>query len=223
VDIFWGIWFIIISWILLYFWEKNIPQILVWGLVTIWWFRLAWYIFFKKIKKSWEDPRYKKWRSEWKYFYTRSFFQVFLLQMLLMILISIPLFLIFQNIISFNIIFTIWIVIALIGLIYETIADIQKSKFLKIRKQWDILTSWLFKFSRYPNYFGESLFWFGISIIWLQISILSIIWWIIITLLLLFVSGIPMIEERYKDDKNYQKYKQKTNAFIPFYKKIWKY
>jgi steroid 5-alpha reductase family enzyme len=29
-----------------------------------------------------------------------------------------------------------------------------------------------------------------------------------------------MIEERYKDDKNYQKYKQKTNAFIPFYKKI---
>lgn len=223
VDIFWWIWFIILSWILLYFWETSFLHILVFWIIFLWWVRLSWYILLKKLKKPWEDPRYKEWRSEWKYFYTRSFFQVFLLQMFLMILISTPLFFIFQHQISLNIFFIWGIIISIFWLMYETIADIQKTNFLKVRKNWEILTSGLYRYSRYPNYFWESIFWLWISIIWVQISILSFVWWIIITLLLLFVSGIPMIEKRYKDDEKYQKYKQKTNAFIPFYKKTWKY
>ncbi len=223
VDIFWWIWFIILSGILLYFWEISFLHIIIFWIIFVWWARLASYIFLKKIKKPWEDPRYKKWRYEWKYFKIRSFFQVFLLQMFLMIVISIPLFFIFKWDIWWNMFTFLWIFLSILWFIYETIADIQKSKFLKIRKKWEILMSWLFQYSRYPNYFWESIFWLWISIIWIQISIFSLIWWWVITLLLLFVSWIPMIEERYKDDENYQKYKQKTNAFIPFYKKIWKF
>lgn len=223
VDIFWWVWFIILSGILLNFWETSFLHIVIFCVIFLWWDRLASYIFLKKLKKPWEDPRYQKWRSEWKYFYTRSFFQVFLLQMLLMIVISTPLFLIFQNEISLNVYFIWGIILSIAWLLYESIADAQKASFLKVRKKWEILTSWLFRYSRYPNYFWESIFWLWISIIWLQISVFSLVGWWVITLLLLFVSWIPMIEERYKNDENYQKYKQTTNAFIPFYKKIWKF
>ena len=221
-DVFWGLWFVIIS-LSLYLFEsdKNIAQTLTLLLISIWWIRLFYLFFSRKLKKSGEDPRYGKWRDEWKYFYTRSFFQVYILQMLLMCIIAIPLFFIFTSNFFNPLITILWWIIAIFWLIYEIIADKQIIQFLKTKKKWEnkVYTEWLWKYSRNPNYFGESIFWLGISIISFPISYFWIIWYIMITTLLLFVSWVPMKEKRQKTKDNWEKYAAKTNKFIPW---IWK-
>jgi len=220
-DIFWWVWFVITSWILFIQWVQDITQIFVLIIVTFWWARLFSLFIARKKRHKAEDPRYAQWRKKWKYFYLRSFFQVYILQMILMLLVATPLILIFQSWDLYLPITILWWVIAIFGLIYEIIADIQVIKFLKNKKKWEntVFTWWLWKYSRNPNYFWESVFWLGISIISLPISYFWIIGYITITLLLLFVSGVPMKEKRQVSKNNWQQYSEKTNMFIPWIQK----
>jgi steroid 5-alpha reductase family enzyme len=221
-DVFWGLWFVIISLTLFLFEsEKNIAQILTLMCISIWWLRLFFLFFSRKIKKTWEDPRYWKWRDEWKYFYTRSFFQVYLLQMALMFIIATPLFFVFLNSEVNSYFLIIGLMIALIWLWFEAFADYQVKRFIKNKKKWEnvVYTEWLYKYSRNPNYFWESTFWLGISIISLHISIFWILWYLAITFLLLKVSGVPMKEKSHSKKDNWQPYASKTNTFFPWFPK----
>lgn len=110
-----------------------------------------------------------------------------------------------------------------IGLLIEAIADYQKFVFkLENKTKW--ISSGLWKYSRHPNYFGEILCWWGIFMFafpalksWEYVGIISPIF---ITYMLLFVSGIPILEKRYEkkygSNPEYIKYKQKTSLLIPF-------
>lgn len=217
-DIFWGVGFIAIAWFT--FLQRDFfffYQIVVTALVTLWGVRIALYIFSKKLKKSGEDLRYKEWRDEWKYFYTRSFFQIYILQAFLLCIIALPIiFVNRENVHSGSIYYTIiWASIALFGLLFETIADLQLSSFMKTKKKWEIFTAWLYAYSRHPNYFWESVFWLGISVIAFPIEQLSILSFLMITYLLRYVSGVPMIEKRYIGNKAYDEYKKKVSVFFP--------
>jgi steroid 5-alpha reductase family enzyme len=216
-DIFWGLGFLqiaihsmIISAIYL------ISQILFFILILLWSLRISVYIFSKKLIKKGEDPRYAIWRKTCKYFYLRSFFQVYILQGFLLLIIAIPIFLINNSPPKLNLLTIIGLIISLSGLIYETIGDLQLRSFLMNKKKsGEIMKEGLWKYSRHPNYFGESVFWFGISIIAFQISVLTFISWILITILLRFVSGVPLAEARYKDNKKFQDYKKTTPPIFP--------
>ncbi len=245
VDVFWGFGFMIIVGISFLQSEKMIPQILVTGLVLLWWIRLVSHIGFRKLKEWKEDPRYVKWREEWGngwYFVIRSFLQVYLLQMVLMFVVAIPILVVNLNDVSFRaetivgaekslyqidlsaslemtesgILLILAIFIALSWLLFEAIADLQLKTFLKIKKPWQIFITWLYRYSRHPNYFGESVFWLGISLISVQYSYLGLIGWIMITLLLLFVSGVPLQEARYAGRPEWEEYKKKTSVFVPW-------
>jgi steroid 5-alpha reductase family enzyme len=79
------------------------------------------------------------------------------------------------------------------------------------------LQSWLWRYSRHPNYFGEVLLWWGIGVI----SLGSGVWWgligpMTITILILFVSGIPMLEAKYAGRSDWEVYKKRTSIFIPW-------
>ena len=222
VDVFWWIWFLIISSALIY---QNqifeISQIVTYFLIFFWSLRISASILRKKLKHKTEDTRYAVWRDEWKYFYTRSFFQVYLLQMFLLVLVAIPLFVIFVWEESNVYINFFWVIVSTFGLIYETIADIQVQKYIdsKNKKKNTIFTGWLWKYSRHPNYFWEIFIWFGITIISIQFSFYWWIWFFVIGFLLLFVSWIPLKEKSYKNKINYEEYIEKTPIFIPKYKK----
>ena len=138
-----------------------------------------------------------------------------------MLLIATPLFIIFMADTIHSWYTLIWLWIAAIWLIYESIADRQIIHFLKNKKKWDnIVYTWgLWKYSRNPNYFGESLFWLGISIISLPISYFWIIGYLTITFLLLYVSWVPMKEKRQAKKENWKDYAEKTNRFIPMFQK----
>jgi len=220
-DIFWWVWFVIVSWILFINWVQEIAQVFVLILITFWWVRLFSFFIGRKKRLKAEDPRYAQWRKEWEYFYLRSFFQVYILQMLLMLLVAIPLFYIFSSNNFHPLFTTIWIIIAIFGLGYEIIADAQIVKFLKNKKEGEntVYTGWLWKYSRNPNYFWESTFWLWISIISFPISPFGIIWYLVITSLLLFVSWVPIKEKRQTHKDNWKEYSQKTNCFIPWFPK----
>lgn len=221
VDIFWWCGFFIVSYYTFFrFGILSLTTIITLSLITLWSFRIVIYIASKKKHAQGEDPRYAKWRLQWKYFYTRSFFQIYLLQALLLLWVALPIFVILFSHRDANIYILLWgSVIALCGLVFETIADIQLSNFIKTKKPWEIYTSWLYRYSRHPNYFWESLFWLGISTISLSFHFIWILWFLLITFLLLFVSGIPLLEKRYESNTAYQQYKKHTSIFIPWFYK----
>jgi len=66
------------------------------------------------------------------------------------------------------------------------------------------------------------MFWLGISIIASQVSIFAFVGWILITFLLRYVSGVPLLEKRYEGDKKYAAYSKKTNIFFPDWTPIFK-
>ena len=110
------------------------------------------------------------------------------------------------------------------GFILETVADVQKFRFkskLENRKRW--IESGLWKYSRHPNYFGETLVWWGLFLMVLSVYGIPFIWIAVsplfITLLLLFVSGVPLLEksgdDKYGSHKEYRDYKERTSLFIP--------
>lgn len=118
------------------------------------------------------------------------------------------------------------LLIWLAGLLIEAIADAQKYSFKKKNPHTWINTG-LFRYARYPNYFGEMLVWTGVFIFaspflgglyWLAVlSPLTIIG------ILCFASGIPLLEKqheaRYGKDKAYQAYKKNTRLLVPLPKR----
>ncbi len=114
-------------------------------------------------------------------------------------------------------------VIYLIGLIIEAISDRQKFRYrLNPRNKGHWMDQGLWKYSRHPNYFGEILVWWGLFIIAVPalkgLAWLTVLGPVAITLLLLFVSGIPLLEksseERYGKDPEFRKYKERTHLLL---------
>ena len=91
-DIAWGLGFVLLAWIS--FWlsgSSGTRSILSDSLVSVWGLRLAWHIYTRHRGKP-EDFRYMAWRHEWgKWFYIRSYLQVYLLQGALLFLVALPL------------------------------------------------------------------------------------------------------------------------------------
>ena len=115
---------------------------------------------------------------------------------------------------------TIW----LIGLIIEAVSDAQKSAFKATDAGRErFITSGLWKYSRHPNYFGEMLVWWGLFIFSVPFlhgaAFAVVIGPVLITVLLLFVSGIPLLERsaeaKYGDDPAYGEYKRRTSILVP--------
>ncbi len=217
-DIAWGLGFPILAWISFVISGFSLLSILVNILVTIWGVRLAWHIY-KRHKGKPEDSRYLAWRKEWKNFYFRSFLQVFMLQGLMLFLISIPvIFINNSKLSSFSILSILGIAVWLVGFYFEVTGDAQLSNFIsKPENKGKVMQEGLWKYSRHPNYFGEVTMWWGIFIISLAIpsGLFTIIGPITITILILFVSGVPLLEKKYAGRQDFEKYKKQTSVFLP--------
>ena len=145
-----------------------------------------------------EDFRYKAWRDRWKFFILRSFFQIFMLQGLFMLVISTPVW--FINFSTGGPIGpwdSLGLVIFGTGFMIETIGDYQLSEFKKDRaNEGKIITTGLWSVTRHPNYFGEALVWWGISCYALSFhhGWYALVSPVVITLLLRFVSGNRILQ-----------------------------
>lgn len=191
--------------------------------ITVWALRLATRIY-RKNKGKPEDFRYKAWRDSWMlkgkaYFYTRSYLQIFLLQAFVVSIVLLPFTLTIQNTGQFTVLSYLGIGLWCVGFLFESLADAQLDQFIKDPNPLKglIMRSGLWRYSRHPNYFGESLMWWSIALIaWSVTSSLFVFLSpILITYLLLFVSGVPMLEKRWEGNAEWEEYKNKTSVFLP--------
>lgn len=224
VDGFWGLGFLAIA----HHWffrleEAQLRQFAVVYLVTIWGLRLSAHIFIRSKGKP-EDPRYTAFRNEWKEnTWWISYFKVFLLQAVLCFVISLPVI----NVLAhheegFSCLNVVGLILWFIGFAFESTADYQLFRFKKNpANKGQVMNKGLWYFSRHPNYFGEVCVWWGIFLV----SIGSGLWYIsvlgpiLITFLLLRVSGITMLEKRYEGNDAYSLYKKNTSPFFPWWPK----
>jgi steroid 5-alpha reductase family enzyme len=189
-------------------------------LVVIWAVRLGGYLF-TRIRRIKVDHRFDEMRD-----HPLRFARFWILQAIAVAVIMLP--------VSYAVsrdeapAFGVWAIVGigvwLVGLAIEAVADQQKSTFKSSPEGRDrFIDSGLWKYSRHPNYFGEILVWWGLFAYavpfldgWAWLVALGPVF---ITLLLLFVSGIPLLErsadEKYGDDPAYREYKRRTSILVP--------
>lgn len=238
VDVGWGAGFVLLA---AFQWVKTPTPFGLFLLVPVflWGTRLAFHIGKRNFGKA-EDFRYAAFRKDWgKSYYLRSYFQLFMFQGLLMGIISMP-FLFGMQVIaikralsSFYIdsfaglltvlqpLFYVGLIICFGGLLYESVADRQLKKFTEQKEnRGRLIKTGLWKTSRHPNYFGESVFWWGLYLMALSYGAP---WWsfvgpLTITLIIRFVSGVPMLEKRLEKKAGYAAYAAEIPIFVPFLK-----
>lgn len=219
-DVAWGLGFVLMTWVSFYLSDDSGTRGLLVGLlVIIWGLRLAWHIH-KRNKGRAEDYRYLAWRKEWgKWFYVRSYFQVYLLQGAFLFLIVSPVLLINKNAsIDLGLFDFLGVAVWLFGFYFEAVGDAQLARFIKNpTNKGKLMQSGLWAHTRHPNYFGEVTQWWGLWIIALSVpgGWIGIIGPITITFLILKVSGIPMLERKMKENPEFAEYKRKTSVFLP--------
>ena len=222
VDIAWGLGFIVVAGTGFLVNQNATPaSVITLILVVIWGLRLAIHLGKRNIGKG-EDYRYVNMRKRWgsKYARLKAFLNVFVLQGVLLMIVSLPILLVNTGTSTVVGWWTILgIIIWVIGFGYEVIGDYQLAQFKKNPdNKGKLLTTGLWSTTRHPNYFGEALAWWGVFLVTLNESrnLWGIIGPIVITLLLLFVSGVPLLEKKYKDRPDFKAYAKKTAKFVPF-------
>lgn len=217
-DVAWGLGFIVLTVVLFLQSNTNLKTYVLLFMVMVWGIRLAVHIGLRHRGKP-EDKRYAKMREGWKYKTLQSYTHVFLTQGFFLLLVGTPIMLFFlepQPIIQwYN-----WVGLIIwgFGFLYEAISDYQLTKFIKNPlNKGTIMRYGLWRYTRHPNYFGEITSWWGLYVFTLFTPFwyLGIIGPITITLLILGVSGIPMLEKHYEGNSEYDEYKKTTSAFFP--------
>lgn len=232
IDFYWGPGFVLVAHLSAFnlgYFNLAISQWLLLILISFWGIRLGWHMISKHHKNGEEDIRYKRMRQKFSPgYWWKSGLIIFALQSVLILIISIPYHLSLggSNILFYeiwgNLLIIIGAISAILGLIYEIVADYQLASFKRndIAKN-DVLMSGLWQYSRHPNYLGEIIFSWGIGLICVShIGLIGFLSPLIITFVILKVSGVPLAERTMLDSRRekYQDYQKKTPAVFP---KFW--
>ncbi|MBB3193099.1 DUF1295 domain-containing protein [Roseateles terrae] len=193
------------------------------SITLIWAVRLAVYI----TVRNWgheEDRRYRDMRQRNDPgFAFKSLYLVFLLQAFLGWVVSLPfLAAAAAEPAAWGPLDTLGAVLATVGVVMETVADAQLSRFRRSPRQKDsVMDTGLWRYSRHPNYFGECCLWWGVGVMALSAAGVSGLWALIspllMTVLLLKVSGVSLLEKDIGERRPaYRDYIERTSAFIPW-------
>lgn len=226
VDVFWSLGFVICAWIFAALTPQGaMPRkALLLALVSAWGLRLALHIWLRNRGKG-EDYRYQSWRKQHgKRWWWWSFFQVFLLQGGLLWLISAPLLAAQIAAQPEQLGWIDWLggLVWVVGFYFETVGDWQLTRFKSDpTNRGKLLTSGVWRYTRHPNYFGDAAQWWG----YFLLAVSAGGWWtiyspLLMTWLLLKVSGVALLERSLQDTKpGYQEYMRTTSAFFPWFPK----
>ncbi len=223
VDPWWGIAFLVVTIDTAVATGLTPEKLLLLALVALWAIRLWLHLLLRSRGKG-EDPRYAAFRQKFgpERYWWISFFQVFLLQGMLVLLISAPLVIAGSTPTPGSIRSSSWpgAIVFAIGFAVEVIADAQLQVFRSnTTRRSTVLDTGLWRYSRHPNYFGEALLWWGFWLFALQ----SPRGWITIfapaamTYLLVKVSGVAMLDAHLAATRpGFRDYMRRTSGFIPW-------
>ncbi len=222
VDSFWGLGFVLIGWVSFFLTEGAYPRkFLITALVTIWGLRLGLHIFKRNHGKG-EDYRYKAMRKQWgDKFPFVSLFTVFGLQGLLMWFISMPLQIaqVSQTPATLTVIDYLGLTVWIIGFFFEAVGDFQLSQFkANPANKGKVMNVGLWRYTRHPNYFGDSTLWWGYYLIACAVpnGYFTFLSPLTMTFFLMKVSGVALLEKSLKKNKpGYAEYVAQTSSFFP--------
>lgn len=226
VDVFWGLGFVLVAWIYRGLGpEANLRHLLPLLLVTLWGLRLVVHIGWRNRGKG-EDYRYQAMRQQHgDRFGWISLWTVFILQGVLILLLSTPHLMLQSATLepTWHPTLVIGSLVFAIGFFFEVVGDRQLARFKADPSQrGKVLRHGLWAYTRHPNYFGDAMVWWGFYIfawgapggIWTFPAPL------IMTVLLLRVSGVALLEKTIAERRpGYRDYVESTSAFIPWFPK----
>jgi steroid 5-alpha reductase family enzyme len=199
-----------------------VRSILLTSMITLWAIRLIIYLYFRYKKGA--DQRFIEWQKQWgRYALFISFWWIFIMNGSLLLSMSVPSIVVNKS--SLQGLYWldfIGLLIWLVGFTCESVADYQLYKFMhNPTNKGKIMMEGLWHYSRHPNYFGEITMWWGIFCIALSVpyGLIAIVAPVTITILLVFFTGVPMLERVFKDNPEYQEYKKHTSMLIPWFVK----
>ncbi|MGW8222524.1 MAG: DUF1295 domain-containing protein [Syntrophobacteria bacterium] len=224
VDVFWGLGFVVVAWLTFLEADGYLGRkVLITLLTTIWGLRLALHILIRNLGHG-EDRRYQAWRAQYgARFWWVSLFTVFGLQGVLLWAISLVLQVGQISVIPARLVMLdlVGAIIWAVGFIFEAVADWQLYRFkADPENKGKVMKKGLWAYTRHPNYFGESLVWWGLFLITLATpgSAWVVISPLLITLLLLKVSGVTLLEKTIVESRpEYADYIKSTSSFIPWF------
>lgn len=224
VDPFWGSGFVVAGWFYFALADGAGPRSwLITILTTVWGLRLSLHLLVRNWRKG-EDYRYQEFRRRGgPSYWWKSYFKVYLLQGVIMWLVSIPLLAAqVAGSPALNLLDYLGIVVWGIGFYFEAAGDWQLARFKRNpANTGKLLNTGVWRYTRHPNYFGDAAQWWGFYLIALATGG----WWtiyspLLMTLLLLKVSGVALLEKSLKESKpGYREYVESTSAFIPWFPK----
>jgi steroid 5-alpha reductase family enzyme len=189
------------------------------GVVGVWAARLAYHIY-RRVQSMPEDGRYQTLKSEWGSDASRRMFRFYQMQAVAVVLFATPILVTAYNPQPIGWLDMLGAAIGLIGIIGESIADVQLSRFrADPANKGKVCQTGLWKYSRHPNYFFEWLHWWAyvllaISYPWGWLTLIGpLTMWYFITQ----VTGIPPTEAQALKSRGeaYRRYQETTNAFFP--------
>lgn len=223
VDSLWSL--LILLSVVVYVYASDASGPLTWPVLVMagaWALRLSVHITVRNHGEG-EDRRYQEIRrNNEPHFWLKSIYIVFLLQGFLAWVISLPAIAAVSGQASPGstgyLLVAAGVALWLAGMIFESVGDWQLARFRQQRKEpGAVLDTGLWRYTRHPNYFGEALLWWGIWLLAMSVGA----WWsivgpLLLTFLLLRVSGVALLERDIADRRpGYREYVRRTNAFLP--------
>lgn len=194
-------------------------RILLACVVAIWGARLSIHLLVRNAGKG-EDFRYAAMRAKrGRRFWLTSLVTVFLLQGVLVWVVSLPVQLSAIPDRPLG-----WLAIAgaivwALGVVFESIGDAQLTRFkANPASRGQVLNTGLWRYTRHPNYFGDFLVWWGIFLIAAEsgAGAWGVAGPLLMTLLLVKVSGAGLLEKDIAVRRpGYADYVRRTSGFIP--------
>ncbi len=223
VDRVWGLGYVLIIWALACLQPTiDTARLALIVMVTVWGLRLSFYIHCRNQGHQ-EDYRYAAMRkNHGSRFWWYSYFSVFLLQSLIMLVVSLPLVWIMSyegKLVSRHLLIActlIW----LTGFVFEAGGDWQLQRFKKNpANQRQLLKSGFWSQTRHPNYFGDALQWWAFGALACAHSVNALPTLLgpaVMTLFLRKVSGVDLLEKTMRRSKpGYDDYINTVPAFLP--------
>ncbi len=188
--------------------------------------RLGYHVFSNRVWKKPEDPRYQKIRvmlGRWEFVGMFWYFQL-----------QVPAALFFAGLLCWVMNHQaegirwwdgLGVLIFLIAVAGETLSDRQLESFRhNPLNKGKTLQSGLWRYSRHPNYFFESLHWcayvpLAVGLPW---AWASVFWPILMTVSLLWITGVPWAEAQALASRGdgYREYQRTTNVFFPWFPRM---
>jgi steroid 5-alpha reductase family enzyme len=200
--------------------EPDARSWLLLGMVAIWAVRLGSYLFLR-IRKAGEDKRFAEIKPSFPRFLMTWTLQGLWVSLTLAAALAAVT---TSERVGIGTVTAVGLLVWVAGIGLEAVADAQKSRFrADPANKGRFIQSGLWSWSRHPNYFGEILLWVGVALValpvlrgWQWVALISPLF---VALLLLRVSGVPMLEkaadEKWGGQLDYEAYKYRTSLLLP--------